>query len=305
MAIPSFKVDADDKEKGIGKTKQERTRCAARYQCVFGMWCPGHSARWLLLEDNHIGEFLGREALQDIDACSGRNALHDIDAFLGRDAFVKTDALHDISAFLGHDALVKVRNIFSSKIVISMSFWDAMPFLKNTVLFLPKDRESTAGVEILNPVLGFWRRDCYLSSSSITQVVPKYPLVDRCPTALPCDLLRYPAALDLIGFVKIKVGVATQLDEGRHLDDVVMTSPKSMDGDKFLVKFDHPYSENKIGCFNTLSPSSIKFKTTDRAMQCLPVIRIDVNRGEIDIWNFGIANKIKPKSGCPLLWVDN
>lgn len=49
-----------------------------------------------------------------------------------------------------------------------------------------------------------------------------------------------------------------------------------------------------------------KSQATDIAtMQCLPMVGVDMNWCEINIWDFGIANKIRSKFGCPLLRVDS
>lgn len=48
-----------------------------------------------------------------------------------------------------------------------------------------------------------------------------------------------------------------------------------------------------------------KSKTDKVFMQCLPLVTIDMNRGEINIWDFGIPNKIRPNLGCPISRVDS
>lgn len=45
---------------------------------------------------------------------------------------------------------------------------------------------------------------------------------------------------------------------------------------------------------------------TKRKVWCslaLPVIRIDMNRGEIDVWDFDVADKISSHCTCPFSWI--
>lgn len=59
---------------------------------------------------------------------------------------------------------------------------------------------------------------------------------------------------------------------------------------------------NFCGCPMSLSKN--EHKNIIEFRQCLPLVRVDMNGGEINIRDFGVPDIIRPKSGCPIIGVD-